>query len=144
MKRNFNVIQINGFRGLVIAMGVVTCLTAGFIVFPGLVMKSLWNVVSSYTGVVPQIAMLQGVLLWAIMVIGYFAFRKNKMMIEFKSANDLSQDEMEEVMQRIRLQRQAEIISKAMQNVQKEIDAQNVVNSETETSEEAEKNHIDI
>lgn len=144
MKRNFNVIQINGFRGLVIAMGVVTCLAAGFIVFPGFVMKSLWNVVSSYTGVLPEIAMLQGILLWAIMVIGYFAFRKNKMMIEFKSANDLSKDEMEEVMQRIRLQRQADIIAKAMANAQKEMEAQSVANSELEHSEEAEKNHIDI
>lgn len=144
MKRNFNVIQINGFRGLVIALGVVTCLAAGFIVFPGLVMKSLWNVVSSYTGVLPEIAMLQGILLWAIMVIGYLAFRKNKMMIEFKSANDLSRDEMEEVMQRIRLQRQADIIAKAMANAQKELEAQNIVNSEENKVEETEKNHIDI
>ncbi len=144
MKRNFNVIQINGFRGLVMAVGVVACLAAGFIVFPGLVMKSIWNVVSNYTGVLPEIAMLQGILLWAIMVIGYFAFRKNKMMIEFKSANDLSKDEMEEVMQRIRLQRQADIISRAMMKAQQEIEAQSVANSETEEVEEIEKNHIDI
>lgn len=144
MKKNFNVIQINGFRGLVTALGVVTCLAAGFIVFPGIVMKSIWNVISSYTGVVPQIAMLQGVLLWAIMVIGYLTFRKNKMMIEFKSANDLSHDEMNEVMQRIRLQKQADIISKAMMEAKKELEAQKAVISEENGAEDNEKNRIDI
>lgn len=144
MKKNFNVIQINGFRGLLMAFGVVSCLFAGFIVFPGFVMKSVWNIISCYTGVIPQIAMLQGVLLWAIVVIGYFAFRKNKMMIEFKSANDLSRDEMEEVMQRIRIQRQADIISRAMMEARKEFDAEKTdINNEHHIKEE-EKNHIDI
>ena len=144
MKKNFNVIQINGFRGLLMAFGVVACLFAGFIVFPGFVMKSVWNIISCYTGVIPQIAMLQGVLLWAIVVIGYFAFRKNKMMIEFKSANDLSRDEMEEVMQRIRIQRQADIISRAMMEARKEFDAEKTdINNEHHIKEE-EKNHIDI
>ena len=84
--------------------------------------------------------MLQGVLLWAIVVIGYFAFRKNKMMIEFKSANDLSRDEMEEVMQRIRIQRQADIISRAMMEARKEFDAEKTdINNEHHIKEDEKK-----
>lgn len=144
MKRNFNVIQINGFRGLLIVAGIVSCLAAGFVVFPGFVMKSVWNLISSYTGVLPSIAMVQGILLWGIVVVGYLAFRKKGFFVEFKSSNDLSQAEMDEVMQRIRLQRQAEIIERAMRSAQKEFESQCRVNSEAETAEEAEKNHIDI
>ena len=49
MKRRMNVIQINGFKGLVMAVGIVACLIAGFVAFPGLVMKTAWNFVSVKT-----------------------------------------------------------------------------------------------
>lgn len=114
MKKKLNVIQINGFRGIVMAMGIVACLAAGFIAFPGIVMKTIWNFISSQTRLVPEIATIQGVLLWGIVVVSYITFKKNPFVVEFKSANDLSRDEMDEVMQRIRLERQADILTKAM------------------------------
>lgn len=114
MKKKLNVIQINGFRGIVMAMGIVACLAAGFIAFPGIVMKTIWNFISSQTRLVPEIATIQGVLLWGIVVVSYITFKKNPFVVEFKTANDLSRDEMDEVMQRIRLERQADILTKAM------------------------------
>lgn len=121
MKRNFNVIQINGIRGLIMAGGIVACLFAGFVMFPGIVMKTAWNFISSNIGIIPQIATLQGVLLWGIVVVSYFAFRKKGFMVEFKSADDLSRDEMDEVMQRIRMEKQTDIIAKALMKA-KELD----------------------
>lgn len=144
MKRNFNVIQINGFRGLLMAGGIVACLIAGFIVFPAFVMKSIWNVISAYSGAVPCISMLQGVLLWGITVVACLTFKKKGMFVEFKSTNDLSQAEMEEVMQRIRIQRQMDIMTKAMMNAKAEMDSQNTINTDENKVEEIEKNNIDI
>ena len=40
-------------------------------------------------------------------------------MVEFKSADDLSRDEMDEVMQRIRMERQSDILTKALMNAKK-------------------------
>ena len=119
MKKNFNVIQINGIKGLIMAGGIVTCLFAGFVMFPGMVMKTVWNIISSSIGIIPQIATLQGVLLWGIVVVSYFAFRRKGFMVEFKSADDLSRDEMDEVMQRIRMERQSDILTKALMNAKK-------------------------
>ena len=144
MKRNFNVIQINGFRGLLMAGGIVACLIAGFIVFPAFVMKSIWNVISAYSGAVPCISMLQGVLLWGITVVACLTFKKKGMFVEFKSTNDLSQAEMEEVMQRIRIQRQMDIMTKAMMNAKAEMDSQKALNTEENQVEEIQKNNIDI
>lgn len=114
MKKRLNVIQINGFKGLVMAAGIVTCLAAGFIGFPGIVMKTIWNFISSQTGLMPEIATLQGILLWGIIVLSYITFRKKPLLVEFKSADDLSREEIDAVMNRIRVERQADIITKAM------------------------------
>ena len=144
MKRNFNVIQINGFRGLIMAAGIVACLIAGFIAFPGFVMKSIWNLVSTYSGAIPSISIMQGVLLWGITVVACLAFKKKGMFVEFKSTNDLSQAEMDEVMQRIRIQRQMDIMTKAMMNAKAEMDSQKALNAEENQVEEIQKNNIDI
>ena len=76
MKKNLNVIQIRGIKGLFIAGMVVCCLFAGFIVFPGWVWMQLWNMVSSYITNIPQIGLIQGILLWGIIIAAYFTFRK--------------------------------------------------------------------
>ncbi len=135
MKKNFNVIQINGIRGLIMAGGIVACLFAGFVMFPGMVMKTVWNFISANVGVIPQIATLQGVLLWGIVVVSYFAFRRKGFMVEFKSADDLSRDEMDEVMQRIRMERQSDILAKALMNAKK---------MEEEAKEELKKDEHEI
>ncbi len=142
--KNFNMIQINGLRGILMACGICVCLAAGFIVFPGFVMKSLWNVVANFTGMVPSIALVQGVLLWAIMVIGYMVFRKNPMFIEFRSARDLSEEEMNTVMKRIKIQQEADIIARTMMEAQREFERKCAENPVETKVEEKEKNHIDI
>ena len=114
MKRRMNVIQINGFKGLVMAAGIVACLIAGFIAFPGLVMKTAWNFISAKTGLIPTIEIIQGILLWGIIVVSYLTFRRSPFFVEFKSTNDLSREEMDEVMQKIRMERQADILTRAM------------------------------
>ena len=132
MKKRMNVIQINGFKGLIMAIGIVACLIAGFVFFPGLVMKTAWNFVSAQTGLIPTIATMQGVLLWGIVVVSYLTFKRNPFVVEFKSANDLSREEMDEVMQKIRMEHQADILTRAMMRAK---ELENIENSEVPNEE---------
>ena len=83
------------------ALFVVICLAAGFVLFPGLVAMSIWNKV--FSNVLPSINMYQGVLLWIIIVLTGFVFSKRKVSVSFGMPKGLTDDEMNAVMQRIKL-----------------------------------------
>ena len=114
MKKNLNVIQINGIRGLIMAGFIVICLAAGFIGFPGWVCMHLWNFVASYTIQIPTIGILQGLLLWGIMVTAYFTFRKEKLVVCMKSPQGLSEEELKAVFADIKKQAQDDKIIQTM------------------------------
>ena len=114
MRNKFNIIQINGIKGIVFIVFAAICLAAGFIVFPGMMFKLGWNALSGATGALPVIGTIQGTLLWGIVVVSYFTFKKKGFFVELKSADDLSRAEMDAVMHRIRTERQADIISKSI------------------------------
>jgi len=115
MKNRLNIIQINGLKGLLFLAGAIVCLIAGFIVFPGIVMKSGWNLLSSLSGAVPSIGMIQGILLWGIIVVGFYALGgKKSLFFEFKTADDLSKSELDEVMSRIKQERRADMVKRSL------------------------------
>ena len=114
MKKNLNVIQIKGIRGLILAGLVVVCLFAGFVVFPGWVMMHLWNYISSFVSQMPNIYLVQGVLLWAIVVVAYFTFRKERVVVCLKNPQGLSEDELKEVFANIKKQSEEDPILQAM------------------------------
>lgn len=114
MKNNLNVIQIRGIKGLVIAGLVVCCLFAGFIVFPGWVGMHIWNYVATNLISIPSIGLVQGVLLWGILVAGYFAFRKDKVVICMKSPKGLDEEELKAVFADIKKQSIEDPILQAM------------------------------
>lgn len=97
MKKNLNVIQIKGIKGLVIAGLVVCCLAAGFIAFPGWVGMHVWNYLASYIETIPSIGLFQGILLWGIIIASYFTFRKEKVVVCLKSPQGLSEEELKAV-----------------------------------------------
>lgn len=114
MKKNINVIQIRGIRGLIIAGMVVCCLFAGFVVFPGLVAMVAWNAVAEHVSQIPTIGIIQGVLLWGIIVASYFVFRKEKLVVCMKSSQGLSDEEIKSVFADIKKQAQDDKIIQAM------------------------------
>lgn len=114
MKKNLNVIQINGIRGLIMAGFIVICLAAGFIGFPGWVCMHMWNFVASYTIQIPTIGIIQGLLLWGIMVAAYFTFRKEKLVVCMKSPQGLSEEELKAVFADIKKQAQDDKIIQTM------------------------------
>ena len=114
MKRNTKIIQINGFRGLILALFTVTCLAAGFIVFPGFVAKNIWNYFSGY-GYMPVINLFQGILLWAMIAISYFIItdRRKQSFIAVKSPKELNEEELKQVMNAIKMHTQRHMIISA-------------------------------
>ena len=114
MKRNMNVIQIRGVRGIIMAVFIVTCLAAGFIAFPGLVAMYAWNAMSAHFVQVPAIGIIQGVLLWGIIAASYFVLRRDKVVVCMRSSEGLSEEELKAVFADIKKQSMEDPILHAM------------------------------
>ena len=110
MKKRARIIQINGFKGLIITLFIVTCLAAGFIAFPGFVAMNIWNSVSN----LPMINLYQGVLLWMIVVISVYIMSKRRIVISFGAPPELNEEELKTVMERIK--KHNEIVNELKQN----------------------------
>jgi hypothetical protein len=105
MKKNFRVIQINGFRGLFLAIFAISCLIAGFIAFPSLVAMHTWNYLATTTGSLPLINLGEAILLWAIILFSIFIFNKKKFIVSFNGQQELSDEEVKEVIAKIKAQK---------------------------------------
>lgn len=104
MKRNFRVLQINGFRGLIIAFFAISCLIAGFIAFPAFLIMNGWNYLAVTTSSFPAIDFAGGLLLWAIIIFSILTFNKRKFIVSFNSQQELTEAEMNEVVAKIKAQ----------------------------------------
>ena len=114
MKKNLNVIQIKGVKGLIMLVMVGCSLVAGFIVFPGWVAMNIWNVLASLVNNAPSIGIIQGVLLWGIIVASYFTFRKERVVVCMKTPQGLNEEELKAVFADIKKQTQDDKIIQAM------------------------------
>ena len=114
MKKNMNVIQIRGIRGLIIAVFVGCCLAAGFIAFPGFLCMALWNIIAEHVQEIPSIGIIQGLLLWGIMVASYFAFKKDRVVVCFKTPQGLSEEELKAVFADLKKQSEEDPVLQAM------------------------------
>lgn len=104
MKKNLKVIQIRGFRGLFLALFIISCLVAGFVAFPALLSMNIWNYMGTKITTLPQINFLQGLLLWAIIALSVFIFNNRKFIVSFNAEQELSEAEVKEVITRIKNQ----------------------------------------
>lgn len=138
MKKNLNIIQIKGIKGLIFAGFVVTCLAAGFIAFPGWVCMQVWNIVASYTTTMPAIGIFQGLLLWGILVVSYMVLRKERVVVCVKSPQGLSEEELKMVLADMKKQAQEDPMYQALMKAReaelkykmaKDLDSKDVVES---------------
>lgn len=144
MKKNLNIIQIKGIKGIFIAIFVVSCLIAGFVIFPGFVFMNIWNLISSYQAEIPSIGIIQGTLLWGIIVASYFTFKKDRFIICVKSPQGLSEDELKAVFANIKEQAEEDIILKTMieaRETELKIKSEQAELSTTEQCEQVNKSH---
>jgi signal transduction histidine kinase len=101
------------------------------------------DLLASYIESLPEIGLFQGILLWAIMITSYFLFRKEKVVVCFKSPEGLSEDELKTVfadmkkqmhedpiMQAMLKAREAELKYKAQQELEN-TEANNTTSSDT-------------
>ena len=108
MRKNAKIIQISGFRGLLLAVFIVTCLIAGFVVFPGLGAMYLWNITMASSFSLPAINIFQGILLWLIAALIFYLTGGSQSVVQFKSTSQLSDYELKELMSRIKKQNSAD------------------------------------
>ena len=85
MNKKFSIIKINGFKGLALAVFIIGCLIAGFLIFPGWVCMQLWNFVAGFFYNMPVMTLLRGTMLWAIVALSMYALNKGNFAISFGS-----------------------------------------------------------
>ena len=100
--KNFKVITINGFRGIIAAIFIVCGLVAGFIISPGWVCMKLWNQVFEYSNHISTMNIYQGILLWSIIALVIYALNNKKALIGFGTCTGLSPDQIRDIMERTR------------------------------------------
>ena len=134
MKKNTQIIQISGFKGLLTAIFIAVCLAAGFIGFPGLVSMTIWN---HFTGsFLPEINIYQGILLWSIFVLIYFIRKKKTFSVSFAKPNELTEEEMDILMERAKMQSRARMINKVMLKKLEEVKHEEVSENENASDNE--------
>ena len=114
MKKKLNIIQIKGIKGLLYIGFMGCCFAAGFGWFPGWMCMKIWNFIASHYIQIPLIGILQGILLWGILVASYFIFRKEKLVVFMKAEEGLSEEELKSVFADMKKQAQNDTIIKSM------------------------------
>lgn len=104
MKKNLRVVQINGFRGLFLALFIVSCLIAGFIAFPSFIAMHTWNYLATKTGSFPSIDFAASLLLWGIIAFSTYLCTKKKFIVSMNTQQELSDDEIREVISKFKSQ----------------------------------------
>lgn len=137
MRRKTRIIQISGIRGLIMAVFIVICLTAGFVGFPALMAMQGWNYAAEIFAF-SQINMLQGLMLWAIIAIsGFIINEKGKYFVSLNSAKGLQEKDVKKLMERINRQKNKHMLE---QMYMKSFDMENV--EKIEKSEEKKKENV--
>lgn len=111
MRKNAKIIQISGLRGLIFIAFVAVCLVAGFVVFPGLVGMCLWNTFLTQYLNLPVINIFQGILLWSIVALIVYLSGSGRSVVQMKKTAQLSESELNDLMDRIKKQSQASRIN---------------------------------
>ena len=124
---------------MITALFVVTCLAAGFVAFPGFVAMNIWNHFAASS--VPEINLYQGILLWAIVALVYFIANKQSFSVSFESPKELNEEEMNVLMERIRMQSQAKMLNQMMIKNLQEIQKEDVIKT-TEAAEVSENSEV--
>ena len=87
MKKRIKVVEINGFRGILVIAYAIVCAVAGFIFFPAWALMHLWNLFGTYVYHLPHMSYLHGFMLYAIIVLLYFATNSHKTCVGISSVN---------------------------------------------------------
>lgn len=102
MNKNYKVIKINGFRGLLTAVFVLGCALTGFVVFPAWMCMQLWNAMAENIYALPSMSLVHGILLWGIIGLSLYAINNSRSLIGFASHQALSEEQIKDIMERVK------------------------------------------
>lgn len=106
MHKRGRIIEIRGFRGLFMAIFIVCCLVTGFTVFPGFVAMKCWNLLVPYVTDMPQMHLLHGIMLWAIVFLIWFAFNGHLPSLHFGCNPAMDDDEIRDFIDAIKKEKE--------------------------------------
>ena len=101
------IIQISGLKGIALIAFCIVCLGEGFVVFPAKMAMHLWNYLAGGFSI-PTISLWQGALLWAFVAISVYLINAKCSIISIKQPMELNDEELRILMDRIKLQKQAQ------------------------------------
>ena len=96
------IIQINGFRGMLMAGFIIACLFCGFVASPGIFAMRLWNHFLTPYGL-PVLDAFQGVLLWLIVALTYYVLSSGHMPVSFASPDKITDAELDMIMKKAKM-----------------------------------------
>ena len=148
MKKRARIIQVSGLRGILMMLFIGVCLAAGFVAFPAICAMKLWNYASNFAPL-PLINFYQGLMLWAITAItGFLINDKKKFVVELKAPHQLSEKDMQKLMERVKVQSQAQVLNSMIMKSSeiKPLDeikpTEKVENTEKKEEEKSEKENV--
>jgi hypothetical protein len=101
MNKNYKVITINGIRGIIAAIFVVLGIISGFVISPGWVCMKAWNYFVEEGGIISQMNLCEGIMLWLIIGLTLYALNNKKTLIGFGGGyQGLSQEEITEIIKK--------------------------------------------
>ena len=110
MKKNFKVIQLNGFAGLIIILLVVLAAIGSIVVLPIYGTKFLWNEFVSSAFTIQEIRLSQAALLWFAALAVFYGYLKKRICFKFVNSaempNNINSIDYEKFMEKIKEEQQ--------------------------------------
>lgn len=108
------IVKIDGFKGLINVLLICSGLFAGFVICPGYLAMHLWNKYLVNLLMFPVLNHFQGVLLWGIVAITYCILNKKGFAVSFKETPELSDAEVDSIIQNAKISTQMKMMNKLM------------------------------
>lgn len=113
------IVKIDGIKGLITALFICAGLFAGFVISPGYIAMHLWNKYLVNLLMFPQLNLLQGVLLWAIIGISYCITCNKGFAVSFRESPELSDEEVDSIIQKAKNNSKLKMMNKIMTKSEK-------------------------
>ena len=98
MNKNFKIIQINGFSGLLLVCFIITGLFCGFVLFPIWLLMTAWNaIIGDILNGVP-INYVQATLLWGFITLSIYLSLKNSISFKVQKTANLNDEELKDLL----------------------------------------------
>lgn len=116
MKKNFKVITINGFRGILAVIFIALGLIAGFVISPAWVCMTVWNHYFSTSTIVSSMNLFQGIMLWTMIALILYALNGKNQLIGFGNYPSISRNQIKDILNKAQIEE-----SQLMRDLEKRI-----------------------